>query len=230
MDYKPLVTVSEASNIVEITKCKLPTSLKAKGFPCSQQNMKKLQWHTEKIKLSNIIDNPLNPRKINDFGLKALENSIDKFNLVTLPVVDYINKDGKYLIISGHQRIAILRAKGIEEVECRVPNRPLSEMELKEYTLIENTHAGIFDVEILDLEYSDVISDFEFQLPILDSPNNSEVLDEENEVIEEEKENKTNVIAIQLTDTEMIRWLEAKEKLNEKTDKKALFVLLNKFS
>ena len=198
--------------------------------------MSKLKWITKEIKLSQIMANPLNPRLINEFDKQALGRSIDKFDIVEIPVLNIIDKD-TFMILSGHQRIDILREKGVKSVECRIPNRPLTESEAKEYTLIANTHAGYFNPEILELEYYDVAPKIEFVLPMYnpDDLRNSENGDdleaetgENNEEINE-SEIKTNVIAIQLTDKEMIEWLSLKEDIGVMNDKTVIFKLIEAY-
>lgn len=198
--------------------------------------MSKLKWITKEIKLSQIMANPLNPRLINEFDKQALGRSIDKFDIVEIPVLNIIDKD-KFMILSGHQRIDILREKGVKSVECRIPNRPLTESEAKEYTLIANTHAGYFNPEILELEYYDVTPKVEFVLPMYNpddlrnSENESDLDAETGENNEEinESEIKTNVIAIQLTDKEMIEWLSLKEDIGVMNDKTVIFKLIEAY-
>lgn len=73
--------------------------------------MKKLEWHTEQRKIKELIPFDENPRK-------QLQKSIEKINLVEIPVAerfallvrnlvrDIIDKDNK--IIAGHQRLNVL--------------------------------------------------------------------------------------------------------------------------
>jgi hypothetical protein len=91
---------------------------------------------------------------------------LEKFNLAEIPA---INKDGT--IISGNQRIKALQmiGRGEELIDVRVPNRQLTETEVKEYNIISNTHAGEWDFEMLELEFSDIeIADIGFDIDGLD--------------------------------------------------------------
>ena len=78
---------------------------------------------------------------------------MDKFNLVEIPDLNTNN-----VIIGGNQRITalLLAGRGEEEIDVRFPNRELTELEVKEYAIISNTHAGEFDFDILDLDFSDI--------------------------------------------------------------------------
>ena len=115
--------------------------------------MQKLKWTTERRKVNNLLPFEINPRKITDIKKQELIKSIEKFNLAEIPA---INKDNT--IISGHQRIKALQliGRGEEIIDVRIPNRQLSKEELKEYNLLSNTHAGEWDYDILELEFSDI--------------------------------------------------------------------------
>jgi len=124
--------------------------------------MKKIEWRTKKRKVKDLLPFAINPRKISDEKRQKLIRSLEKFNLAEIPA---INKDGT--IISGNQRIKALQmiGRGEELIDVRVPNRQLTEDEVKEYNLISNTHAGEWDFEILDLEFSDIeISEIGFNI------------------------------------------------------------------
>lgn len=64
---------------------------------------KKLSWVTEKRTIEELIQSEINPRKISEEKKLALIESLKKFNLADIPVVDYNN-----VIISGNQRLQIL--------------------------------------------------------------------------------------------------------------------------
>jgi len=95
----------------------------------------------------------INPRKISESKKEELKKSIERFNLVDIPVLD---KDD--VIISGNQRVFILQVldRGDEYIDVRVPNRKLTIKEKKEYALLANTHAGEFDFDILEAEFGDI--------------------------------------------------------------------------
>jgi len=78
--------------------------------------------------------------------ISDLKKSFQKFNLVEIPVVD---TDGK--IVAGHQRIAVLQllGRGEEMIDCRVPNRALTEDEYKQYLITSNKVHGDWDIQLL---------------------------------------------------------------------------------
>ena len=120
----------------------------------------KLTWRTEQRLVNDLKQSDFNPRKISDEKKQALIASLDKFDLVDIPVLNSQNE-----IISGNQRIKalILAGRGEELIDCRVPNRTLSIKEEKEYMLIANTHAGVFDAELINVHFADIGIDFDFK-------------------------------------------------------------------
>ena len=115
--------------------------------------MEQLKWETKKVKVKDLIELDINPRKISDAKKQKLIESLEKFDLAEIPAV---NTDMQ--IIRGNQRVSALMmvGRGEEEIDVRVPNRKLTKKEVKEYAIISNTHAGEFDFEILDLEFADI--------------------------------------------------------------------------
>ncbi len=115
--------------------------------------MEQLKWETKKVKVKDLIQLDINPRKISEEKKQKLVESLEKFNLVEIPAV---NTDLQ--IIGGNQRVTalLLVGRGEEEIDVRFPNRKLTKKEVKEYAIISNTHAGEFDFEILDLEFADI--------------------------------------------------------------------------
>ena len=111
---------------------------------------KQLTWRTEKRKVSSLIPMPDNPRHLTDKQRQDLQDSLRKFNLVEIPAV---NTDGK--IIAGHQRVMLLVAlgRGEEEIDVRIPNRTLTEAEVREYNIRSNKNTGEWDIEILKANF-----------------------------------------------------------------------------
>jgi DNA modification methylase len=108
--------------------------------------MKKLEWKTIQKTVNELVPQKINPRMITDKQMSDLTRSLKKFNLVEIPAVDL---DGT--ILAGHQRIKSLKilGRGDEVIDCRVPNRKLTEKESKEYLIASNKLGGDFDYELL---------------------------------------------------------------------------------
>ena len=104
--------------------------------------MTDLIFHNEKRKIIDLISWEKNPRIMTEKQEKDLTESIDKFNLMSIPVVNTDN-----IIVSGHQRIKILKKMGREneEIDVRIPNRPMTESEVEEAAIRENKNLGQWD-------------------------------------------------------------------------------------
>lgn len=105
-----------------------------------------LAWHTEKRRVSELIPWKGNPRRMTDKQAGDLRKSIERLNLMSIPVVDQDNT-----IISGHMRLRTLALlnRGQEEIDVRVPNRKLTAEEYQEANLRENKNVGEWDFDLL---------------------------------------------------------------------------------
>lgn len=131
--------------------------------------MEKLKWETRKVKVKDLIQLDINPRKISAEKKQKLVESLEKFNLAEIPAV---NTD--FTIIGGNQRVTalMLLERGDEEIDVRMPNRKLTKKEVKEYAIISNTHAGEFDFELMEIEFADIeLAEIGFDIPGLDKWN-----------------------------------------------------------
>ena len=137
--------------------------------------VEKLKWHTEKRKVKNLVPTEGNPRQLTERQAKDLEKSLKKFNLVDIPAINIDNR-----IISGHQRIAVLRALGREdeEIDVRAPNRELTEEEHREYMLRANKNLGEWNYDLLANFDEDLLKDVGFESEELDNIFGLEVDDE----------------------------------------------------
>lgn len=108
--------------------------------------MAKLEWHTEKRKVSDLILFDGNPRQMSEKQADDLLKSLKKFNLVEIPVIDTTNR-----VLAGNMRVTSLHVLGREneEIEVRVPNRELTEKEAREYLLRSNKNTGGWDTDLL---------------------------------------------------------------------------------
>lgn len=103
-----------------------------------------------KTKIFNIEDlnpAPYNPRIDLKKGMdewEALNNSLGKFGLVVPVVVNEKNN----VIISGHQRVSVLKTQGIKEVEAVVLN--LEDDEERRLNIALNKIEGEWDFEKLE--------------------------------------------------------------------------------
>lgn len=106
----------------------------------------KLEWLTVSKKVNDLIPQDVNPRKINDSQMSSLKKSLEKYNLVEIPAIGNNSK-----ILAGHQRIKALQllGRGDDMIDVRVPNRPLTDDEEKQYLIASNAISGEWDYEAL---------------------------------------------------------------------------------
>jgi DNA modification methylase len=107
---------------------------------------KTLIWRTERRKISDLVPNALNPRMMSPKQVEDLKKSLERFNLVEIPVIDTENR-----VIAGHQRLAVMKllGRGEETIDVRVPSRKLSKKEYDAYLLASNRIHGDWDWEKL---------------------------------------------------------------------------------
>jgi len=136
--------------------------------------MAKLKWHTVQKRVNNLSPQEINPRVINDKQMSSLKKSLKKYNLVEIPAIDLSGK-----ILAGHQRIKALQllGRGDEVIDVRIPNRPLTEKESKQYLIASNALGGDWDFSSLKSFNLDILIDAGF-----DQVQLAKFWDEENEV------------------------------------------------
>lgn len=121
-------------------------------------------WKNTQRRIDELKAAKYNPRKISKKGKTDLTASIDQFNLVD-PLV--INADNT--IIGGHQRYAILKERGCDTVDCRVPEVLLDEKQEKELNLRLNQNMGEFDLGLLTSFDADMLVNVGFDGDFVDS-------------------------------------------------------------
>lgn len=70
------------------------------------------------FKLAELQDAPYNARSITQDALRGLSESLMRFGVLALPIVNVRHSPPR--VVGGHQRIAALKKMGVEEVECVV--------------------------------------------------------------------------------------------------------------
>lgn len=112
-----------------------------------------LSWITVQRKVKDLIPYEYNPRFMTEERKEKLLASIEKFNLVEIPVINTDNK-----LLAGHQRVKILMdvGRGDELIDCRFPNRTLTDQEFKEYNITSNLPVGFWDRDLLEQVFQDI--------------------------------------------------------------------------
>lgn len=157
--------------------------------------MKKLKWHTEKRTVDDLIPYEENPRMITEKQKKDLEQSLKRFDLMSIPVINTNN-----IIISGHQRMKILQVlgRGNEEIDVRVPNRKLDNEEIKEANLRENKNVASWDFNMLADFDEELLLDVGFTEEEIGDPISEMTEDENTEEVEQIREYKRVHILISI--------------------------------
>ena len=111
------------------------------------------------VDINNLKGFEGNPRKVTKSKLNLLRNSIDKFGYVEMIVVDEDNK-----IISGHQRVRVMKEMGKKEVKA-VKIKGYNLNEKKALSIRLNKQAGEFDNKALGEWLKDIkIEDIDVEL------------------------------------------------------------------
>ena len=105
-----------------------------------------LAWHTERRRISALAEFKGNPRKLDEQQIAALKKSLTRFGLVEIPAIDLDNT-----ILAGHARLKVMHllGHGEEEIDVRVPSRPLTPKEREAYLLTSNAVTGSWDYSLL---------------------------------------------------------------------------------
>lgn len=126
-----------------------------------------LIWTTVKRNISELkaLDN--NPRTITEEKYNKLDKSIGDVGNFKPLVADF-----DLTILGGNQRLRALISNGFTEVEVSVPSRPLTEHERQRIVILDNIHAGEFDMDILANEFDEeLLVELDFDLPDTDLSN-----------------------------------------------------------
>lgn len=128
-----------------------------------------IKWSLVTRKIKDLKEHPRNPRNLTKDQANHLGISIDKFGVIDKPIINHDN-----LIIGGHQRLKILRKKGIKEIECWYPDPPLTMEQVDELNIRLNRNNGEWDYEKLANEWEiELLIDYGFnpeELGILTEP------------------------------------------------------------
>lgn len=100
------------------------------------------------MQLNKVVEWQKNPRILTKRMASSLRKCIEKFGFIDKPI---LNKD--FTLIGGHQRIRILREKGIQEIECYVADAQLSVSDAEELALSLNKKTADWDWDKLANEF-----------------------------------------------------------------------------
>lgn len=111
-------------------------------------------FKTERVRIGDLVPHVSNPRKIKAAEKQSLWERIQKYGMIGIPVRD---QDGT--LLSGNRRCEVIVQNGLGDmqVDVRTAVRKLTDQELKEVMIIENSHAGEWDLEMLKQEFDSVV-------------------------------------------------------------------------
>ncbi|MDP1814418.1 MAG: hypothetical protein Q8K92_08215 [Leadbetterella sp.] len=123
-------------------------------------------FKTVRVCVRELVPSSKNPRKIKAEEKRKLWQRLEKFGMISIPVRDY---DGT--LLGGKQRCELMMEYGLgdTEIDVRSATRKLTEEELREVMLIENSHAGEWDLEMLKKEFDEYLDLGEFGLMLEES-------------------------------------------------------------
>lgn len=132
-------------------------------MPQQAESSNDLLWHTEEIRIGDLIEWDKNPRTLSAKQAEDLRTSLKKFGYVEPVVVNFDRKS----IVGGHQRRRVMLQRLLvdpsEMIECRVPNRQLTKPEFEELAIRLNKNTGEWALEILANEFdTEKLIDFGF--------------------------------------------------------------------
>lgn len=122
-----------------------------------------IKWHSEKRMISELTLAEYNPRQASEKETEDLINSIERFSLAD-PII--INRNNH--VIGGHFRLKVLKTKGVQEVDVRVPDQELTEAQEKELNLRLNRNTGNWDFDLLANFDEELLKDIGFSPEELD--------------------------------------------------------------
>ncbi|PWJ50280.1 hypothetical protein CLV98_1424 [Dyadobacter jejuensis] len=111
-------------------------------------------FSTERVRIADLVPHVKNPRKIKAAEKQKLWERIQKYGMIGIPV-----RDADGTLLSGNRRCEVIVQNGLGDMLCdiRTATRKLTDQELKEVMIIENSHAGEWDLEMLKQEFDELV-------------------------------------------------------------------------
>jgi ParB-like chromosome segregation protein Spo0J len=152
--------------------------------------------NTITVKISEVKNNPNNPRVIKDDKFEKLVNSIKEFPkmLEIRPIV--VNDD--MIVLGGNMRLKACKAAGLKEVPI-IKASELTEDEQKQFIIKDNVSGGEWDWEMLAVDWNaDELEEWGLDVPEFATEVDYSILDDED--VEDQLNDMTNGVkkAIQI--------------------------------
>lgn len=163
---------------------------------------------TETVKITEVKNNPNNPRVIKDDKFTKLVNSIKEFPkmLEIRPIV--VNDD--MIVLGGNMRLKACKEAGLKEVPI-IKASELTEYEQRQFIIKDNVSGGEWDWEMLANEWdSEQLEDWGLDVPLFDTEINN-IGVENNEIEAHAKLTDTFIVPpFTILDTRQGYWNERK--------------------
>ena len=98
------------------------------------------------VKIDDLVQNEINPRKIKRKEYEELKKSLLEFP--DMKKLREIIADETMTILAGHQRVYALKDLGYEDVEVKIV-RGLTEAQKRRFIALDNDHSGEWDYDII---------------------------------------------------------------------------------
>lgn len=139
-----------------------------------------LEMEFKKIKIDSLIHANYNPRKdlkAGDSEYEKIKRSIQEFGYVEPVIVNQNDcKDGKYLIVGGHQRTKVLKDLGYDEIDCVVID--VDKNKEKALNIALNKITGEWDFDQLAVLLDELkVEEFDLELTGFDFSEAEQLLD-----------------------------------------------------
>lgn len=180
--------------------------------------MQKILQSIEDIPISKLLNNsgqlfethgiPENPRRINKIEFEKLLKSIEDSDLNDIKPLQVIPYDGKYVVLSGNQRLRAYRKLKFKTVKCFILSDDLDSKTYQKIIITDNSHYGSSDDDLLaNMFNSDDLLDWGVSLPELNVDDVDSLLPEPNQIkddfkiiVSEQDQNKLMALMNELQD------------------------------
>ncbi|MDV3603821.1 hypothetical protein CMU86_11700 [Elizabethkingia anophelis] len=182
------------------------------------------------IKISQLLLNegqieglPRNPRFIRDARFMALVQSIkDLPEMLELRELIVVPFRKKFVVIGGNMRLRAITELGYTEAPCKILQAQTPAHILRQIAIKDNISFGNDDSDALANEWDkNELKSWGYEFPVFEDLDEDE--DPEDKLSKPDEENKISIV---LDDDEKEVWIQAKEHMDLKNDKKAIFRLI----
>lgn len=123
--------------------------------------LNKIEWRTKQVKLGDLKEFDINPRKISDTNFKKLVDSLSQDGYHTRIKANHENR-----VIGGHQRLKAMLQAGWsldDEIEILQPTKKLTDKEFRRVNVRDNLEFGKWDWDVLQGSWDfEELGDFGF--------------------------------------------------------------------